>query len=940
MRDITLNSRTADGKIIVIGRRGENLACRIVFDYTDWKTLVGDGVVTAFVKRNGDSYPYPAILDTVDDNNVALDLTSTETAIVGAGKIEFFYVVNEAVAKSAVINTVVMEDIGVDSLTPPDPYDDWMDDLAQVEARTLENAETAQQAMVDAQTAQAGAEAAQVLAETAQGKAETAQGKAEDAQAEAERFAGQAQTAEAGAEAARDSILNMTATAEITNNATGTPSVVVTKSTVGDHENLDFAFSYMKGQKGDKGNTGDAAGFGSVSATVDENVGTPSVEVTESGPNTAKNFAFAFHNLKGEQGETGNGIESIEKTDTQTVDGREVDTYTITYTDESTETYEVTNGKDGEVTAEELEADLIDKADVIVSHAEGSIASFSDGGDDLAVKKLEVEIVPKQDLLPSGYKAVEYIKSSGAQYVDTGFKPFNGWGFDVKFKSSNANSGTQGYGAIFGSRTSSGTNDYQLTTYSSGDLVGTFRNGRGTGEYFCDGGLPEPNTLSVAKFLNGVYTAPNGSTTSVSFIGTPAYNIYAFALNQAGESIQPGTVELYYLRFYNGSTMVKNFIPVMRLSDNKYGLFDLIAQEFKEMQNGEPYAHGSDVSVPNPNAICPITGSDGVTVKRTGKNLLKYPYSASSDTINGVTYTVNSDGTVTLVSGTATAEVAITLQSASNLSHLIGHEVTLSGTPSGGSATTYWLQWYLSTDNRTSVEYGSGVTFTPTLTTGNIAIRVKNGYTIPTGGLVFKPMIRMASIAGDTYEPYTSDSLSTQFGSTVYGGEVDLVSGVLRVTDGFKTLNGSESWSAHGSIASWFYLDSVFDDSYVDITAKDFAISNKYVQNAYNLAAAYENGEFGIGLPTGGSHNRIVIKDTAYSTVAQFQTALGSTPVQVAYRLATPTEVQLTPSQLSTLLGSNNIWADTGDVSVDYRADTKLYIDGKLAELIAQIVNS
>jgi len=48
---------------------------------------------------------------------------------------------------------------------------------------------------------------------------------------------------------------------------------------------------------------GPAAGFGSVSATVDDNTGTPSVEVMSSGPDTAKSFSFAFHNMKGPTGD-------------------------------------------------------------------------------------------------------------------------------------------------------------------------------------------------------------------------------------------------------------------------------------------------------------------------------------------------------------------------------------------------------------------------------------------------------------------------------------------------------------------------------------------------------------------------------------------------------------------------------------------------------------
>lgn len=55
----------------------------------------------------------------------------------------------------------------------------------------------------------------------------------------------------------------------------------------------------------------------------------------------------------------------------------------------------------------------------------------------------------------------------------------------------------------------------------------------------------------------------------------------------------------------------------------------------------------------------------GVTLKRYGKNLLPYPYSDTTKTVNGITFTDNGDGSVT-ISGTATADTYFYLQRNAN----------------------------------------------------------------------------------------------------------------------------------------------------------------------------------------------------------------------------------------------------------------------------------
>ena len=88
------------------------------------------------------------------------------------------------------------------------------------------------------------------------------------------------------------------------------------------------------------------------------------------------------------------------------------------------------------------------------------------------------------------------------------------------------------------------------------------------------------------------------------------------------------------------------------------------------------------------------------------------------------------------------------------------------------------------------------------------------------------------------------------------------------------------------------------------------------------------------------SYNLLGVTDYTQETTAtlknKFNEYLDENPVTLTIPIQ-PLTYQLTPQEIKTLLGENHLFADTGSINMDYRADTKRYIDDIRSSLQSEL---
>lgn len=234
---------------------------------------------------------------------------------------------------------------------------------------------------------------------------------------------------------------------------------------------------------------------------------------------------------------------------------------------------------------------------------------------------------------------------------------------------------------------------------------------------------------------------------------------------------------------------------------------------------------------------------------------------------------------------------------------------------------------------RTSFSTGStepyGNTYTTSSNCAYITINFMTGY-----GTTYKNDISVNYPSTDhDYHPHNSNGTTHNIplGQTVYGGKLNVTTGELVITHGIVDL-GTMTWSSRTINGVSRICSNAIEN--ILTPASDYyppmAICDVYKMVTVAQVGSAD-GSASIGPHQYGYGDRIIINDSRITDPSQASTVLNGNKICIT--LATPQTVTLTPTEVHSLLGQNNIFADSGDVYVTYIANTKKYIDGTIVEV-------
>ena len=616
--------------------------------------------------------------------------------------------------------------------------------------------------------------------------------------------------------------------------------------------------------------------------------------------------SFTTPSLKGTKGDTGNGISRIEKTGT---DGL-VDTYTVTYTDGQTFTYTVTNGADGvspevtvtqisgghtveiedadgvktfdvldgEVTEARLAEALATKADVIVDTASGAIASFSDGADNMPIRKLVAQIEPVQDL--HGYDS-PWPAGGGKNKAN----------IDAAFPTT--------LGGITFTKNEDGSITINGTANSDVSLIL----------------MTSINIENGTWTISGVPANSAGGALSIWARNSSVGSEYARTYNGKAEQVDITTGTVYIYCTIDSGTVVNNVKAYIQL---------------EEGSTATAYAPYSNE--------CPISGWTGAEIEQANANLLALPFVY----FNAVPH--NKDNAFFVKAGGYTISWSGSSATSWRLCIFMcdrdGNELSDDKyVPSNGMNYQF--------NNKQWIAGANGSIKNHTITiVEDCYIRFYFALGDTTASTTFdEAMLNIGNSRATDYHPYTGNQISVTFPSDagiVYGGTLTINpdrTGTLVVEDAKVVLDGSvdEDISSYNSSYDGFSvrIDNAEINSWIPATQ----LKSNYMR------AANSRGQITPPIPWSLCTYYNITDDkwfficgTGFTETTDLRNYLAENPLTVVYPLATPITYTLTASEVSgiltTLYGTNNVWADTGDTEVEYPCDTRLFIERKISEAL------
>lgn len=194
--------------------------------------------------------------------------------------------------------------------------------------------------------------------------------------------------------------------------------------------------------------------------------------------------------------------------------------------------------------------------------------------------------------LPTEYQEVEYIQSSGTQYIDTGVVATSGFEIDIKI---NIDTVTGSWAPILSAHELSAPYKRNFMAYTSSKKMEIDAGDKITQTSVT---LTGDDVIKASNVENNFYLNINGTnytptvTTAASNLAYSGRTMHLLHSNGYDFGYTSGKV--YYCKITVDGTLVRNFVPCYRKSDNIVGLYDLVNGVFYTNAGTGNFAKGKN----------------------------------------------------------------------------------------------------------------------------------------------------------------------------------------------------------------------------------------------------------------------------------------------------------------------------------------------------------